>query len=124
MSKWDKSLTEDVTGDFEARVLAKARPLLRENAELLAGERARSRNWLFILVPAGALALAILVAVPRLKQDASLPVDVAALPAGAELEIAMEYEFYKDLQEIENLELLKELGDPSKWPKRKSGKKS
>lgn len=125
MDKWKKSLSDDVTGDFEQRVLAKARPLLKENAELFAREKASSKRfgWLYLAVPAGALALAVLVAAPRLRQEASVPADVAALPSGAELEIAMDFEMYKDLQEIEKLELLQELGDPSKWPTRKKAPK-
>ena len=125
MDKWKKSLSDDITGDFEQRVLAKARPLLRENAELHAKEKASQPRlkWFYLAVPAGALALAVLVAGPRLRQEASMPADVAALPAEAELEIALDFEMYKDLQEIENLELLKELGDPAKWPTRKKAPK-
>lgn len=126
MDKWKRALDEDVTGDLEERVLAKARPLLGENSRIYAQERAasRRRGWLFLAVPAAALVMALVVAFPRLRQEAELPADVAALPAGSELEIAMDFEMYRDLREIERLELLKELGDPEKWPKPKRAPKS
>lgn len=130
MDKWKRSLTEDVTGDFEARVLAKARPLLKENAALHAQEKACARGfrWFWLAVPAGALAVALILVAPRLQREAGAPGEVATgAPLGAaadELEMAMDFEMYKDLREIENLDLLKELGDPKEWPKRKRAPKS
>lgn len=120
--KWKKSLDEEMSPEFEQRVLGAMRPLLRENAELHASEKASrpGLRWLWIAGPG--LAAAGLVVALSLPRDSGPPATLAL--AGDDLEIAMDLALYKDLRVIENLELLQKLGDTGEWPKAKSKPRS
>jgi hypothetical protein len=110
MDRWQESLGEEVSEEHERSVLQAAGPLLRQNAELAAAERAgRSRWWLAALPALGVVAVAVVLV-------ARAPHRPPAAEADAAFEIALDYDLIRDVHEIENLELLQKLGDPERWP--------
>lgn len=120
MDKWKKSLSDDVSVDFENKVLGKVRPLLKENAELFAAECDKKKSpwfrWQLFALPGLAVAVLVGLATLRLMSAKEKLAPEQAAQLSPELELAMDFAMYKDLQEIENLELLQKLGDPETWP--------
>lgn len=118
MDKWKKSIDDKVSDSFENRVLQSVRPLLKQNEELHAkSQKPIYLRWQFLAVPG--LAVAVIVALSTLKSGQQ------AGDLSPEMDLIENFAMYKDLQEIENLELLQQLGEPEKWPtKAKAAKKS
>lgn len=127
MSKWNDSFEEKGSADAEKRVLSAVGPILDRKAQRKAAAPKPALGWLRLLVPTAALAgLALLVA-PQLRQGGK-PVaegDLAANEKELDMEIAMDLPLIRDLREIDQMELLQQLGDPSEWTaKKKSPTKS
>jgi|GEM_PF-6040332 len=119
MDKWKKTLSDEVSPEFESRVLGNVRPLLKENAELFAKDSGRKVPWLrwqLFALPGTAVAVLVALAVLRLSTTTEPPAPELAVQLSPEFELAMDFAMFKDLPEIENLDLLQKLGDPETWP--------
>jgi hypothetical protein len=122
---WKKSVTDEVSPEHAGKVLEAMRPLLKQNAELFAREGKSVKTgfrWQLLALPGLAVVVLVVLGTLNYAVQGLQHTPVASAPMSMEMEIAMEYAMLKDLEAIENFEMLQNLGEPETWPQKKQRK--